>query len=113
MKKMIVISLVALLIILPFSFAVTGDVTGDGQLNMDDIRKVLDIILGIAPGMAEADVTGDGVTDSADLQEILNLYLESEGLTGHILGDPNNDGCKAYNQYGAWHRKGCNNDKPC
>ena len=59
---------------------VTGDVTGDGVVIVQDLIRVINIILGIPPlpteqEIAAADVNGDGVINVSDLIGIINIIL--------------------------------------
>jgi len=59
---------------------VTGDVNGDGEVNIADINEVLDIILSNdftgRSFMARADVNDDGEINVADINMIINLIVE-------------------------------------
>ncbi len=54
----------------------TGDVTGDGKVDVNDVNTVINIILGKAEGnLAAGDVTGDGKVDIGDVNAIINKVL--------------------------------------
>ncbi|MBR1803593.1 MAG: Omp28-related outer membrane protein [Muribaculaceae bacterium] len=58
---------------------VTGDVTGDGKVDVEDVNAVINIILksqvaGDYPG--QPDVNGDGKIDVEDVNAIINLILK-------------------------------------
>lgn len=54
---------------------VTGDVTGDGQVDIADVNAVINIMLGKADKVDAADVTGDGGVDIADVNAVINIML--------------------------------------
>jgi len=54
---------------------VTGDVTGDGQVDIADVNAVINVMLGKAAPTNAADVTGDGQVDIADVNSVINLML--------------------------------------
>ncbi|MBR1727479.1 MAG: hypothetical protein IJ724_12700 [Muribaculaceae bacterium] len=56
----------------------TGDVTGDGKVDVSDINALINIMLGKAqasdyPGIA--DVTGEGTVDVSDVNAAINIML--------------------------------------
>ena len=61
---------------------VPGDVNKDGQLTIDDVMALADIILGIIPSdstdydMEAADFNNDGQTSIADVTKLLNTILK-------------------------------------
>lgn len=61
---------------------VPGDVNKDGQLTIDDVMALADIILGIIPSdstdydMEAADYNNDGQTSIADVTKLLNTILK-------------------------------------
>ena len=57
------------------SEGVTGDVTGDGQVDIADVNGIIDMMLGKAESMNIADVTGDGQVDIADVNAIIDMIL--------------------------------------
>ena len=57
----------------------TGDVTGDGRVDVEDVNAVINIILKTKtasdyPG--QADVTGDSRIDVEDVNAIINIILK-------------------------------------
>ncbi len=52
----------------------TGDVNGDGTVDIDDVNAVINIILG-ATAIDAADVNGDGTIDIDDVNTIINIIL--------------------------------------
>ncbi len=53
----------------------TGDVNGDGEVNIADVNNLIDFILtGAAPTTA-ADVNGDGEVNIADINTVIDLIL--------------------------------------
>ncbi|MBQ0075236.1 MAG: leucine-rich repeat protein [Prevotella sp.] len=53
-----------------------GDVDGDGDLTMSDVRKIMNAFLGMeSVDVAIADVNGDGKVTMADANEVVNMYL--------------------------------------
>jgi len=62
--------------IIEIGTSLTGDVTGDGKVDVNDVNTVINIILGKAEGnSAESDVTGDGKVDIGDVNAIINKVL--------------------------------------
>lgn len=54
---------------------VTGDVNGDGMVDIADVNAVINAMLGKADVTAEADVNGDGTVDIADVNAVINIML--------------------------------------
>ena len=54
---------------------VTGDVTGDGKVDIADVNAVINMMLGKAAATAAGDVTGDGNVDIADVNAVINIML--------------------------------------
>ncbi|MBQ0069305.1 MAG: M6 family metalloprotease domain-containing protein [Bacteroidales bacterium] len=54
---------------------ITGDVNGDGVVDIADVNACIDIILGVTANKAEADVNGDGSVDIADVNKIIDTIL--------------------------------------
>ncbi|MCK5218041.1 dockerin type I repeat-containing protein, partial [bacterium] len=52
-----------------------GDLTGDGQVNIQDIQACANHILGKQDWGAKADVNNDGSVNVLDVQEIVNVIL--------------------------------------
>ena len=63
----------------------TGDVTGDGQVDIADVNAVINMMLGKASPTAAGDVTGDNSVDIADVNAVINIML---GKTPPSGGDP-------------------------
>ena len=62
--------------IIEIGTSLTGDVTGDGKVDVNDVNTVINIILGKAEGnSAASDVTGDGKVDIGDVNAIINKVL--------------------------------------
>ena len=55
--------------------SVTGDITGDGVVDIADVNAVINIMLGKETPTSAADVTGDGVVDIADVNAVINIML--------------------------------------
>ena len=57
----------------------TGDVTGDGQVDIADVNAVINVMLGkgnLTPDPSPGcDVTGDGQVDIADVNAVINIML--------------------------------------
>ncbi len=53
---------------------VSGDVTGDGQVDVADVNEVINVMLGKRANPA-ADVTGNGTVDISDVNRVINLML--------------------------------------
>ena len=54
---------------------VTGDVTGDGRVDVADLNGLNNIMLGKAEVTASADLTDDNSVDVADLNALINIIL--------------------------------------
>ena len=55
---------------------VTGDVNGDGEVNISDVNAVIDMLLkGVQD--ASGDVNGDGEVNIADVNAIIDIILNS------------------------------------
>jgi hypothetical protein len=74
------------LTLVPYSYchaekASTGDVDGDGQVTLQDMDKLLDIInsQGYQP---TADLNGDGKVDITDLDMVEEIYRKSPAVRG-------------------------------
>lgn len=60
------------------STVVTGDVNGDGEVNVADVNSLISIILGGKASddtMTRADVNNDGEVNVADVNTLINLIL--------------------------------------
>ncbi len=57
---------------------ITGDVTGDGEVDIADVNAIINIMLQKNPASdypGNADVTGDGSVDIADVNAVINIML--------------------------------------
>ena len=54
---------------------ITGDVTGDGLVNVADVNALVSIILGLSEKNELADVNGDGVVNVADINALVSIIL--------------------------------------
>ena len=57
----------------------TGDVNGDGKVDVEDVNAVINIILELkseSDYLGNADVTGDGKVDVEDVNAIINIILK-------------------------------------
>ena len=55
-----------------------GDVNGDGNIDVEDVNALINVILEIIPASSlsgKADVNGDGTTDIEDVNTLINLIL--------------------------------------
>ena len=59
---------------LPYISAVVGDVTGDKEVNIDDINAIINIIFA-GSGNAMADVNGDGEINIIDVNAVIDIIL--------------------------------------
>ena len=53
----------------------TGDVNGDGKVDISDVNAVINIMLGKAAYVDAGDVNGDGKIDISDVNAIINIML--------------------------------------
>ena len=56
-------------------FAGSGDITGDGTVDIADVNAVINMMLGKVEQTAAGDVTGDGTVDIADVNAVINIML--------------------------------------
>ena len=54
---------------------ITGDVNGDGEVNIADVNAVINVILGDDSGDIDGDVNGDGEVNIADVNNIITIIL--------------------------------------
>ena len=54
---------------------VTGDVTGDGKVDISDVNAVINIMLGKSSYAPIADINNDGSVDISDVNAIINIML--------------------------------------
>ena len=53
-----------------------GDVNGDGKVNVSDVTKLINMILGIIPTNQDAaDVNADGKVNVSDVTALINIIL--------------------------------------
>jgi predicted lipoprotein with Yx(FWY)xxD motif len=58
------------------STRITGDVNGDGKVNVSDVTALINMILGIvSTDKSAADVNGDGVVNVSDVTALINIIL--------------------------------------
>ncbi|MBR1804523.1 MAG: dockerin type I repeat-containing protein [Muribaculaceae bacterium] len=65
--------------VLAYRSTVTGDVDGDGKVDVSDVNAVINIILGVTTDgqlRTRADVDGDGKVDVSDVNHIINTILK-------------------------------------
>ena len=55
--------------------AVTGDLDGNGTVDVDDLNMVINMMLGKADKTAAADTNNDGAVDVDDMNNIINIML--------------------------------------
>ncbi|MBQ9218274.1 MAG: dockerin type I repeat-containing protein, partial [Muribaculaceae bacterium] len=54
---------------------VTGDVNGDGAVDVADVNLVINMMLGKAAQVPAADISGDGTVDVSDANIVINIML--------------------------------------
>ena len=54
---------------------VTGDVNGDGEVNIADVSAIIDIIISGMSGNEQSDVNGDGEVNIADVNAVIDIIL--------------------------------------
>ena len=59
----------------PHPQGVTGDVTGDGTVDISDVNAVINMMLGKTEQTVAGDVTGDGTVDISDVNAVINIML--------------------------------------
>lgn len=61
----------------PGSGQVTGDVNGDGKVDVEDVNCIINVILKLnSDNQALADVDGDGKVDVSDVNAVINIILK-------------------------------------
>ena len=56
--------------------SLTGDVNGDGKVNVSDVSALINMIMGITPmNQTLADVNGDGKVNVSDVSALINIIL--------------------------------------
>ena len=53
----------------------TGDVNGDGDVDVADANLLINMVLGSTKANSVADVNGDGSVDVADVNTLINIIL--------------------------------------
>ncbi|MBO4814642.1 MAG: glycosyl hydrolase 53 family protein [Muribaculaceae bacterium] len=78
--------LIAVMLAVPASASLRGDVNNDGHRNVSDVTALINMILGTLPkDEARADVNRDGKVNVSDVTELINLIL------GVIVDDDDED----------------------
>ena len=72
MKKILLLALMTVIIGLKAT-ALTGDVNGDGEVNISDVNAVIDLILN--DGEGNGDVNGDGEINISDVNAVIDIIL--------------------------------------
>ncbi|MDO4512032.1 MAG: endonuclease [Bacteroidales bacterium] len=54
---------------------ITGDINGDGQVNVSDVTMLINIILGTEAPKPQADVNADGDINVSDVTSLINIIL--------------------------------------
>lgn len=65
----------------------TGDVNGDGVINVVDVQLTVLVALGVNTDTTtklRADVNGDGVVNVVDVQKVVNIVLNGNSSGGQI-----------------------------
>ena len=55
---------------------ITGDLNGDGKLDVSDVTLLINMILGTEPKSDKADINADGVVNVSDVTALINLILQ-------------------------------------
>ena len=66
----------------------TGDVNGDGTVNVADVTMLVDYILGMEDDnsvIENADVNSDGVVSVSDVTELVNLILGRNNIINVVI----------------------------
>ena len=56
---------------------VTGDVNGDGEVNITDVNAIIDVILSPGTVTSNADVTNDGEVNITDVNAVIDIILSA------------------------------------
>jgi hypothetical protein len=59
-----------------YNSATTGDVDGDGLVNISDVTVLIDMLLGGTTPPSSADVDGDGSVNISDVTTLIDMLLE-------------------------------------
>ena len=54
---------------------VTGDVTGEGDVDVADVNAIINMMLGRIAHSSSGDVTGNGTIDVADVNAVINIMI--------------------------------------
>ena len=76
MKKILLLALMSVIIGLKAA-ALTGDVNGDGEVNVVDITALIDAIMNDITDNPRADVNGDGNIDVVDITALIDIIMNS------------------------------------
>ena len=55
----------------------TGDIDGDGEIDVADIQHIINMIVGTESSTSVADINGDDDVDVADIQAIINIIISN------------------------------------
>ena len=90
MKKLILYMFLCMMALGAAAQAVSGDVNGDGTVNISDVNAIIAIVLdghGVNP---EADLNGDGTVNISDVNLVIDEILAGSGNNPAV--DVNGDG---------------------
>ena len=62
--------------------SLTGDVNGDGTVNITDVNVIISMILDGKGATPDADVNGDGTVNISDVNTIISIILEGSSHSG-------------------------------
>ena len=63
-----------------------GDADGDGVVDVADLQRIINIIIGTMNATSTSDVNGDGEIDIADIQNIINIILGNANAQYNVRG---------------------------
>ena len=58
----------------------TGDIDGDGEIDVADIQHIINMIVGTEVSTSMADINGDDDVDIADIQAIINIIISNANV---------------------------------
>lgn len=58
----------------------TGDIDGDGEIDVADIQHIINMIVGTESSTSVADINGDDDVDVADIQAIINIIISNANV---------------------------------
>lgn len=62
--------------LVPGTGSLLGDLNGDGKVNVSDVTKMINMMLGVEPvDIDKADLNGDGKLNVSDLTKLINIIL--------------------------------------